>query len=213
MTLAEMIKARLKVLYPEVTLSQARIKAIAEKLSAKQLTVDQETEVDAALNAMNDNGQYTFAELQKEDNRVLQLQILANKGKPEKQTPPKKEDEPDQVPDDTPAWAKSLIESNKTLSEKLAAIEGKERTTSIKSTIAAKLKEVPSSYWEDWAIPDKDEDVGGFVEKVNTKYTAFTKDLTDKGLSLVPTPGGGNVGVGDKKASEKEIEAVLNNII
>lgn len=213
MTLAEMIKARLKVLYPEVTLSQARMKAIADKLSAKQLTPEQETEVDAALTAMNDNGQYTFAELQKEDNRVLQLQILANKNKKPNPDPEPKPDPEPAPPDDTPAWAKSLIESNKTLSEKLAAIEGEKKISTIKSTIASKLKEVPATYWEDWAIPDKDEDVEGFIEKVNTKYTAFTKDLTDKGIAVVPMPGSGKSVTGEKKASEKEIEAVLNNII
>lgn len=200
----EKIIAAIKAKYPAINLSKARLNAIAAKIESK--VIDDETKIDAALDTYNDFN--PLVDIAKQDDAIRNYEAKLKGQQSHKE---EKKDEPP-VDDDTPAWAKSLIESNKTLSEKLAAIEGEKKISTIKSTIASKLKEVPSTYWEDWAIPDKDEDVEGFIEKVNTKYTAFTKDLTDKGLN-VPIPGGGNTGVGDKKASDKEIEAVLNNII
>ena len=201
----EKIIAAIKAKYPAINLSKARLNAIAAKIEAE--VIDDETKIDASLDTFNKFN--PLVDIAKTDDAIRNYE---SKLKGQQNPKDEKKDEPPTVPDDTPAWAKSLIESNKTLSEKLAAIEGEKKVSTIKSNIAAKLKEVPSTYWEDWAIPDKDEDVEGFIEKVNTKYTAFTKDLTDKGLNI-PLPGGGNSGGGDKKASEKEIEAVVSNIM
>lgn len=180
----EKIIAAIKAKYPAINLSKARLNAIAAKIESK--VIDDETKIDAALDTYNDFN--PLVDIAKQDDAIRNLEAKAKGQQPPKE---EKKDEPPTVPDDTPAWAKSLIESNKTLSEKVAAFEGEKKVSTIKSNIAAKLKEVPSNYWENWQIPDKDEDVEGFIEKVNTNYSAFTKDLTDKGLNI-PIPGGGN---------------------
>jgi hypothetical protein len=206
MTLHELVKARLKVLYPEVTLSNARIKATADKLSAKQLTVEQETEVDAALTAMNDNGQYTFSELQKEDSRILQLQILADKGKK-----PEKKDEPVDPPsdpapaDDEPAWFKSYREAT---DAKLAAFEKEKAVGTIKQKLAEKLKDVPGSIWSKRALPESEDAIDAFVTEVETDYKT---DFVDKGL--ITQPAGGSKAGAPGKATKEEIKSIVDGIM
>jgi hypothetical protein len=201
----EKIIAAIKAKYPAINLSKKRLDAIAAKIETK--VIDDETKIDAALETYNDFN--PLADIAKQDDAIRNYEAKLKNQQPPKNDKPDPEPAP---PDDTPAWAKSLIESNKTLSEKLAAIEGEKKVSTIKSTIASKLKEVPSTYWEDWAIPDKDEDVDGFIEKVNTKYTAFTKDLTDKGIAVVPMPGSGGRKAETKEATKEELDLVVQNL-
>lgn len=202
----EKIIAAIKAKYPAINLSKKRLDAIAAKIETK--VIDDETKIDAALETYNDFN--PLADIAKQDDAIRNYEAKLKSQQPPKKEEEKKEDS--ELPDDTPAWAKSLIESNKTLSEKLASIEGEKKVSTIKSTIASKLKEVPATYWEDWAIPDKDEDVEGFIEKVNTKYTAFTKDLTDKGIAVVPMPGSGGRKAETKEATKEELDLVVQNL-
>ena len=201
-TMKEKIIAAIKAKFPAINLSKKRLDAIAAKIEAK--VIDDETKIDASLDAFNDFN--PIADIAKQDDVIRNYEAKL-KGQHEKKEDPEKKDNPE-IPDDTPAWAKSLMESNKTLAEKLAAIEGKERHTSIKSAIALKLKDVPANYWEDWQIPEKDEDIEPFIEKVTTKFTAFTKDLTDKGLN-VPIPGGGQ----QKQEKPGEVSAAVKDFV
>ncbi|HTE08102.1 MAG TPA: hypothetical protein VK628_05030, partial [Flavitalea sp.] len=94
--------------------------------------------------------------------------------------------------DDTPAWAKALMQEVQTLKA-----EKTQNTIREKATGLLKDK-VPVSYWEEFAIPDKEEDLPGFAERVTTKFNAFVQEQTDKGLSTMGQPrsaaAGGNNG-------------------
>lgn len=59
-------------------------------------------------------------------------------------------------PDDTPAWAKALIDQNKTLTEKIASIESKSTQEQRTVTILAKAKEygIPESQAKRYSIPE-----------------------------------------------------------
>lgn len=59
-------------------------------------------------------------------------------------------------PDDTPAWAKALIEQNKTLTEKIASIENKSSLEQRTASILAKAKEygIPEELAKDFNIKD-----------------------------------------------------------
>lgn len=59
-------------------------------------------------------------------------------------------------PDDTPAWAKALIEQNKSLTEKIASIESKSTLEQRTATIQAKAKEygIPESQVKRYSIPE-----------------------------------------------------------
>lgn len=59
-------------------------------------------------------------------------------------------------PDDTPAWAKALIDQNKTLTEKIASIENKSTLEQRTAAIQAKAKEygIPESQAKRYSIPE-----------------------------------------------------------
>lgn len=59
-------------------------------------------------------------------------------------------------PDDTPAWAKALIDQNKTLTEKIASIENKSSLEQRTAAIQAKAKEygIPESQAKRYSIPE-----------------------------------------------------------
>lgn len=59
-------------------------------------------------------------------------------------------------PDDTPAWAKALIDQNKTLTEKIASIENKSSLEQRTKAIQAKAKEygIPESQAKRYSIPE-----------------------------------------------------------
>jgi len=204
----EKIISAFKVKYPGINLSKKRLEAIASKIETK--VIDDETKIDAALAAMDDA--YAFADIAKDDDKVRTLE--AKLKTPAGETPAEKAAREAaeaaaalETDKDTPAWAKALIEQNKTLAQDLAAIKGEKVANTIKGKATELLKEVPVSYWGKRAIPETEEALQDFVTEVTTDYAAFKKDMTDAGLSVLSAPRTGT-GVGDAaKAVSPEIKA------
>ncbi|MBO9660251.1 MAG: hypothetical protein J7527_15635, partial [Chitinophagaceae bacterium] len=129
----EKIIARLKSKYSGVNLSNARIDAIADKLSAK---ITDEKDIDAKLDELNDIT--PFSDLAKLDDhqRAKEAKEKADKEKADKEKAEKERLEKEkkdkegktEPPADAPDWAKALIESNKKLEEKLSAFESEKAT-------------------------------------------------------------------------------------
>lgn len=124
----EQIKARLKVLFPKANLSQKRIDAIAAKLCLKPADDADDVAIDAVVNDANDF--MSFEDIAKDDDRVRTLE--ANQKAPT--TPAEIEAariEAERLknlgnppaPDDAPAWAKALIDSNKKLADDLQVMK------------------------------------------------------------------------------------------
>lgn len=184
----EKILAAIKAKFPKVNLSKPRLNAIADRI--EKTVIDDETKIDAALDAFNDFN--PLAELAKQDDTMRDLQgklKIAALAKKDDESP---KEEKVELPEDTPSWAKALLKQNETLSTTLAALQGKEVANTIKAKATELLKDIPVSYWGKRAIPEKVEDLDAFIEDVNTDYTTFTQDLTNKGLLLTPKPVGGN---------------------
>ncbi len=177
------ILAAIKAKFPKVNLSKTRLDAIVAKIETK--VSDDETLIDAQIDEFNNFNPFT--EIAKNDD------VIRNYEAKLKSTGKYKENVIDLevTPDDTPAWAKSLIEQNKVLSEGLAAIQGEKKTATIRSKVAVDLKEIPASYWGKRQMPEKDEDLGTFVEDVKADYSAFTQELANNGLKNIPAPGSG----------------------
>lgn len=223
MNFKDKIIAAIKAKFPAVNLSKKRLDAIADKIQEK--VIDDETKIDAAIDTFNDYN--SIAEIGKQDDIQRGLEKKVKEGSPKKEDKPADSGKPDQGkptedPDDnTPSWAKTLIESNKTLAGEIAVLKGEKQANIIRSQVKAKLTEVPESYWGEWALPEKDEDVDAFVTKATEKYTAFTKELTEKGLDNIPTPGAGGTGGSGKavdktnggKASKEEIADITKAIM
>lgn len=91
--------------------------------------------------------------------------------------------------DDAPAWAKALIEQNKTLNEKIALIENRTTLEQRTAAIQAKAKEygIPESQVKRYSIP---EDVN-----LDEYFKDAKQELVNLGFKGVGSPdlGGGNV--------------------
>lgn len=183
----EKILAAIKAKFPTAKLSKVRLDALAKTIEAKAGT--DETLIDPALDALNEI--YPLTEIAKDDHIRSTLEGKLKATQPPKQDDPPKIDEPANS-DDTNSLLKALMEQNKQLAASIAAIQGKEVANTIRGEAAKKLKDIPAAFWSNWAVPEKMEELDGFVEKVTTGYNAFQQELTDKGLGQIPTPGAGS---------------------
>lgn len=196
----EKILAAIKAKFPAINLSKKRLEQIAAKIETK--VIDDETKIDAALDQYNDFN--PLADIAKADDAQRNLEAklkAAAQQKPEKVDPL-----PDPIDADTPAWAKTLLESNKQLAESVQKLEGEKKQSSMMKSIGEKLKEVPATYWNKRSIPQKDEDVEAFITEVQNDYKSFSQELAEKGLAHLPIPPGGAPPV-KKEAVSPEIKA------
>lgn len=85
-------------------------------------------------------------------------------------------------PDDTPAWAKALIEQNKTLSEEIATIKSKSTQEQRAAVIGAKAKEygIPESLVKRMNVPE-DADLDEYFKDAK-------QDLSNLGFKDVKAP-------------------------
>jgi len=179
--------------------SKKALGLIADKLAKK---VTDESGIDEAITTFdNAVGIKEFADdLQREgDSRVGEA-----KKEWEKKTPPKppKTDEPGEEPnpkDDTPAWAKTLL-------DKVDRLEREKAVGTNASKAEAALKDVPKSFWKGRTIPEKEEELQAFIDSVNTDFSAFKQEQIDAGLMQATPPTGGNGG-GGNGGNDKAIEA------
>ncbi|WP_231464697.1 hypothetical protein [Pedobacter sp. Leaf132] len=118
---------------------------------------------------------------------------------------------------ETPAWAKQLIESNKTLTDRLAAIEQGKTVDSRKQALETKLKGVDEKFSAQTLKNfgrmkfDTDEEFERFLEEIETDAAEFTQNLSDKSLSQQTKPKSANAKVG-KEASDADINAAIGNM-
>lgn len=121
------------------------------------------------------------------------------------------QDQPvDQLPDDTPKWARSLIQTNQELQKKVEGLEKKERTKSLTETVHTKLtkgKKVPMSFFKNRPISVEDEsEVDSVVDQIAEDYNAFRKEMVEKGLISDSEPKQSLGTGGSDKEVEKDIE-------
>lgn len=137
--------------------------------------------------------------------------------KPTEQSKPNEETKPGE--EEMPSWAKALIESNKTLSDKLSAIEGEKVATSRKSSLEAILKNAPEKirqrYEKDFARMTfkDDEDFNNWIGEITPDVEAITNEYQAKGGVVTRPKAGAAGGKGEEKnpyleARIKEREAV-----
>lgn len=111
-------------------------------------------------------------------------------------------------PDDTPVWAKALIDQNKTLTEKIASIENKSTLEQRTAAIQAKAKEygIPESQAKRYSIPE-DADLDEYFKDAK-------QDLSNLGFKDAKAPESPEVEI--KKESESiaaAIEAQTKEIV
>jgi hypothetical protein len=130
------------------------------------------------------------------------------------------ETKPDQQPNnDTPEWAKSILESNKQLQERLARIEGEKTTNTRKTSLNKVLENAPEKirlrYEKDFERMNfkDDEDFTAWVTEITPDIEALVTEFNSKGgVVSRPKSGAGNGKKGDEvnpilQARIKEQEA------
>ena len=126
------------------------------------------------------------------------------------------DDEPTQIPaDDTPAWAKALIEANKSLKERLDAMDGEKRSQSRRSIIDGILEPLTATQrkpYKHMRLEDMSEDefsalqetikgeVDELVNEQNARSTVFGRPAqTGKQQN-------------SQQATDKEVDAVVKTM-
>lgn len=207
----EKLLQALKTKYKNLGLSEKILEQIAANL---EVITTEETQIETAVAGVEN----LLKSFQSEADRI-RTEAAKPKTDPKKDED-KKDPEPEPKPasDEVPAWAKSLIESNKTLTEKLSQIEsGKTKDTRL-SILEGKIKDAPKAI-KDKLIKDfsrmtfeKDEDFETYLTETEADLSSLSQELSDKGVSsFVPKTGASGKNI--KEATKEEVEAVMKNLM
>ena len=103
-------------------------------------------------------------------------------GKPVKEPEEKKEEKKDEKKDEVPSWAQALIDSNKTLSEKLSAYESEKAQAQRNSQISAVAKKygIPEFMLKDRNIPENTD--------LDTYFKDMKQDMSNSGFQFAKAP-------------------------
>ena len=211
----EIIKARLKVLFPKANLSTKRLDAIAAKLAPMPADDADDAAVDAVVNQANDFN--SFDEIAREDDRVRTLEEKA--GKPTPPTPPNPADPPTPPtpPVDVPEWAKGLVEANKTLLEKVTAIESgnllqTKKQTALqsfeKSEILKGLKPELKDRWLSRVDVNSETPIEDQIKELESEYSELVQVSADNN-QYGGAAGGGSA---NTKPDEKIVGEIVENL-
>ena len=182
----------LRAKYPGM--QAALLERVAKALSK---TITEESGVQSAVDSSGELITEMADFVQKEGDRRANEAIQKQKNqKDEGGDPPQSSSKEG---DDMPAWAKSLVETNKALAEKLTTFETQNVAKSQGEKLSKLLsdKKVPEKYFSK-IISGKtfkdDAELEAFATEVETGWGEFQQHLADEGLASVPKPvfGGAN---------------------
>lgn len=209
----EIIKARLKVLFPKANLSQKRLDVYTAKLAPKPADDADEATIDAIINDYNDV--IDFVAVAQEDDRTRTLEAdkkkveeLAKKGG--------KDDEEEEVKidDDAPAWAKALLKSNEKLTSDLESIksgnvlETKKQTASQlfeKSEVLKGLKPELKDRWVNRIDVNSETPFEDQIKELESEYSELVQVNADSNVYGGPAGGG--------SSNQKPDESIVNEIV
>lgn len=220
MALIKQIKARLKVLYPGVNLSNKRIEAIALKIDAK---VTEEDEIDDALSTYDEYN--PFAEMAKDDDRErLRLKKESETTKTPEQIAAEKagktaEEDDDPTETKTDKLLKQALAGIAALTGEVSAIKG-EKVTNTRKQQYEKALEGTSDAFKAKALKDfakmkfdTDDEFNEFLAESETDAADFIQEVSNNGLTnQAPLRGVKNVPGKVKLASDEELDAVMENL-
>ncbi|HEX8576971.1 MAG TPA: hypothetical protein VF677_11820 [Flavobacterium sp.] len=212
----EIIKARLKVLFPKANLSTKRIDAIAAKLAPMPADDADDAAVDVVLNLANDFN--SFEDIAREDDRIRTLEAKASTAPtPASDAEPAPVNTP--VPDDTPAWAKAIIDANQKLVADMEAIktgkilETKKQTAQSvfeSSEVLKALKPEIKANWLNRIDVHSETPIEDQVKNLETEFTDIRQEIanTTKYSSVVPS-----FTSKDGKPDEKDVANIVDGLI
>jgi hypothetical protein len=132
-----------------------------------------------------------------------------------KTEPDKSDESGDNGTEVIPAWAKTLIDSNKTLQERLTGFEKEKTAVTRKQKLDTIISQLPENLRKPYGrinLADySDEDFETLLGETKTEVEGLMTDLSAKGSVVFPPAGGG--GNFKKEASKEEAAAVLNDLM
>jgi len=212
----EIIKARLKVLFPKANLSTKRIDAIAARLAPMPADDADDAAVDVVLNLANDFT--SFEDIAREDDRIRTLEAKANTtSTPAGDAAPAPVNTP--AADDAPAWAKAIIDTNQKLVADMEAIktgkimETKKQTAQSvfeSSAILKALKPEIKANWLGRIDVHSETPIEDQVKNLETEFTAIRQEIanTTKYSSVVPSGTRGN-----NEPSAEDIKGIVDHLV
>lgn len=214
----EIIKARLKVLFPKANLSTKRLDALAAKLAPMPADDADDAAVDVVLNLANDFN--SFEEIAREDDRVRTLEAKVTPAPAPTPTPElNPAPTPATPPTDVPEWAKGLLESNKALLEKVTTLETGKITETKKQTaqsvfesseVLKALKPEIKANWLNRIDVNSETPIEDQVKNLETEFTDIRQEIanTTKYSSVVPS-----FTDGKNEPSAEDIKGIVDNLV
>ena len=173
MTIFEQILAGLQTKFPGV--DTATLTRIATK---KAEGVTDETKVNSIVegisfsDVLNNYGDFRAGQAQVSAVSNYEKKHGLKDGKPIEKTEETKKEEKEEKKDEVPAWAQALIDTNKTLSEKLAGYEQERKQSERMAQISSVAKKygIPDFMLKDRTIPEN-TDLDTYMKDVKQEMT------------------------------------------
>lgn len=183
MTIFEQILAGLQQKFAGV--DTATLTRIATK---KAEGVTDETQVNSIVEGISFQDVLTsYGDFRAGDARITAVANYEKKhnlkdGKPIENPEEKKDEKKDDKKDEVPAWAQALIDSNKSLSEKLTAYEAEKAQAQRNSQISAVAKKygIPEFMLKDRTIPENTD--------LDTYFKDMKQDMSNSGFQFSKAP-------------------------
>ena len=183
MTIFEQILAGLQQKFAGV--DTATLTRIATK---KAEGVTDETKVNSIVEGISFQDVLTsYGDFRAGDARITAVANYEKKhnlkdGKPIENPEEKKEEKKDEKKDEVPSWAQALIDSNKSLSEKLTAYEAEKAQAQRNSQISAVAKKygIPEFMLKDRNIPENTD--------LDTYFKDMKQDMSNSGFQFSKAP-------------------------
>jgi hypothetical protein len=216
----EIIKARLKALFPTANLSTKRLDALAAKLAPMPADDADDAAVDVILNQANDFN--SFVEIAREDDRIRTLEAKANPEPTPTPTPtptPAPTPTPTPTPTDVPEWAKVLLESNKALLEKVTTLETGKITETKKQTaqsvfeaseVLKALKPEIKANWLNRIDVNSETPIEDQIKGLETEFTDIRQEIANTTSYSGGVP---NFTAGKNEPSADEIKSIVDNLV
>lgn len=207
----EKILQALKTKYSNLGFSEKAFGGVAEYLAT---TITEEDKIETGISGVENllKAFQSDADKIRTENANLKKQLDKFK------TTPKEEgkDDPKEKADnkEVPEWAKGLLESNKQLAEKLAAIESGKAADNRRAQLESQIEKASEGFKKNvlknfsrMQFKD-DDDFNSYLEEVKADSEADVKEQETESFSYFPKPAS-SAGGSSKEASKEEIAQIM----
>ncbi|MEI6752356.1 MAG: hypothetical protein WCK78_04240 [Paludibacter sp.] len=197
--------------------AQARKDGLQQLARSLAIQVADETEAQALVEKITDDKVTTFikdwrkevdAEVTKStktfEDTLKSKYDMVEKKNPTPPTP--------KIDDNTPEWAKALIEQNKKLADEVAGIKSGKTTDVRRQTLEAKLKDAPEAFKKSILKNfgrmafETEEEFDEFITETETDLNTAIQEAANNGLGSFPKPGSPAGGNPTKTVVENDIK-------